>query len=77
MKNPQPSNLEMQILSVLWENGPCTVRDILDKIPDGKKRAYTTVLTMMQIMEKKKLVTHKSVGNTPCIPANKSQESHH
>ena len=54
MKNPQPSNLEMQILSVLWEHGPSTVRDILGKIPDGKKRAYTTVLTMMQIMEKKK-----------------------
>lgn len=66
MKNSSrgPSNLEMQVLSLLWERGPCTVRQILEALPDGKARAYTTVLTVMQVMEKKGLLSHSSKGNT-------------
>lgn len=58
----RPSDLEMQVLSVLWEKGPLTVRDVLGAMPDGKERAYTTVLSVMQIMEKKGLLTHKREG---------------
>lgn len=57
MKNQQPSDLEMQVLSMLWKHGPSTVRNVLTNLPDGKQRAYTTVLTIMQGMEKKKLVS--------------------
>jgi predicted transcriptional regulator len=63
MKKPQPSNLELQVLSVLWERGPSSARDVLETMPDGKKRAYTTVLSVMQVMEKKGLLTHTSNGN--------------
>ena len=62
-KPSRPSNLELQVLSVLWESGPATVRDILAKLPDGKERAYTTVLTVMQNMEKKGLLSRESRGN--------------
>jgi predicted transcriptional regulator len=64
MKLKEPSRLEMQVLSILWEHGPATVREILEALPDGKVRAYTTVLTVMQVMEKKSLLTHVSEGNT-------------
>lgn len=57
MSNPRPTELEMQVLTVLWETGPVTVRQLLDQLPDGKQRAYTTVLTVVQLMEKKKLLT--------------------
>ena len=60
----EPTRLEMQVLSVLWERGTATVRDVLEALPDGKARAYTTVLTVMQVMEKKGLLTHVSQGNT-------------
>ena len=53
MKRPRPSELELQILSVLWERGPLPIRAIREALPDGKDRAYTTVLTLVQIMEKK------------------------
>jgi BlaI family penicillinase repressor len=53
----------MQVLSVLWRRGPSTVRDVLDVMPDGKARAYTTILTVMQVMEKKGLVSHTAQGN--------------
>jgi BlaI family transcriptional regulator, penicillinase repressor len=59
---PRPSELELHILSVLWERGPLPVREIRDALPDGKSRAYTTVLTLVQIMEKKGLVGHTSQG---------------
>ena len=64
MKKAQPSNLELQVLSVLWDRGPLTARDVLEDMPDGKKRAYTTILSVMQVMEKKGLLTHTRQGNT-------------
>jgi predicted transcriptional regulator len=63
MKTPQPSNLELQVLSVLWEKGPLTTRQVLESMPDGKKRAYTTILSTMQQMEKKGLLSHDHDGN--------------
>ncbi|MBN2589468.1 MAG: BlaI/MecI/CopY family transcriptional regulator [Sedimentisphaerales bacterium] len=62
MKDIKPSDLEMQILSVLWEKGDMTVRDVLEAMPDGKKRAYTSILSVMQVMEKKGLLKHKTRG---------------
>ena len=59
----QPSALEMQVLSLLWQRGPLTARAVLEQMPDAKPRAYTTVLTILQVMEKKGLVTHESQGN--------------
>ena len=58
----EPSDLELQVLSVLWARGPSTVRQVLDAMPDGKARAYTTVLTVLQSLEKKRLARHKQRG---------------
>jgi predicted transcriptional regulator len=56
METNKPSDLELQVLSVLWKKGPTTVRQVLEAIPDGKTRAYTTILSTMQVMEKKGLI---------------------
>lgn len=56
MTTHQPSSLELQALAVLWENGPSTVRVIRDELPDGRQRAYTTVLTILQKLQRKGLV---------------------
>lgn len=62
MVKPQPSDLELQILGVLWAAGPSSVRDVLASMPDGKARAYTTILSCLQVMEKKGLVAHRREG---------------
>jgi predicted transcriptional regulator len=62
MQSVKPSDLEMQILSVLWENGASTAREVLEAMPDGKQRAYTSILSVMQVMEKKGLLKHKNRG---------------
>lgn len=58
----EPSDLELQALSVLWERGPCAVRDVMTSMPDGKARAYTTILTVLQGLEKKELAAHRQEG---------------
>jgi len=62
MAEVRPSELESQVLAVLWERGPSVVRDVQEALPDGKQRAYTTVLTTLQIMEKKGFVAHTRDG---------------
>lgn len=52
----QPAELELQILGTLWENGPGTVRQVMEWLSDGKDRAYTSVLSVMQVMQKKGLL---------------------
>jgi predicted transcriptional regulator len=62
MKATRPSELELQVLSVLWKRGPSTAREVLESMPDGKARAYTTILSVLQVMEKKSLVRHTNRG---------------
>lgn len=64
MADARPTDLELQVLSVLWDRGESTVREVLQELPDGKARAYTTVLTILQLMEKKGLVGHTRQGLT-------------
>ena len=70
----QPSNLELQALSVLWHEGPSTVATVLDLLPDKKDRAYTTVLTVMQSLERKHLVKRVLAGRAHVYEASYSQE---
>lgn len=53
---PEPSDLELQILAVLWRRGPSTAREVLEALPDRKERAYTSVLSVMQVMQRKGLL---------------------
>lgn len=71
----QPSNLELQALSVLWHLGPSTVATVLEELPDGKERAYTTVLTVMQNLEKKGHVRRVKSGRAHVYQAAHPQKS--
>lgn len=75
MANPShPSNLELQALSVLWHGGPSTVNVVHQSLPDGRERAYTTVLSVMQSLERKKLVKRVKSGRAHIYEATYSQE---
>ena len=52
----RPTDAELQILRVLWAEGPCTVRQVLEQLPDEKQVGYTTVLKLLQVMAQKGLV---------------------
>jgi predicted transcriptional regulator len=52
------------VLRVLWEQGPLTVRGLMEHLPRGDQQPYTTVLGLMQTMEKAGLVEHEKEGLT-------------
>jgi BlaI family penicillinase repressor len=54
---PSPSNAELEILSVLWREGPRTVRQIHSALARGRTVGYTTTLKTLQLMTEKGLVT--------------------
>jgi predicted transcriptional regulator len=49
---------QFEVLSLLWEHGPMTVRDLLDRLDRDHPLPYTTVLGLLQNMERAALVTH-------------------
>ncbi len=55
-KNIGPTEKELQILSILWKNGPSTVRQVNSKINQSENTGYTTTLKLMQIMFDKGLL---------------------
>ena len=53
---PRPTEAELSILRVLWEQGPQSVRDVQRILNESKPTGYTTVLKLLQIMTEKGLV---------------------
>ena len=51
-------DLQVAILRVLWEEGEATVARVTEALP-GKRRAPTTIATMLTKMERRGLVTHR------------------
>src|SRR5258706_14546877 len=54
---PRPTPGELEILRVLWERGPSTVREVQQSLGTARAAGYTTVLKLLQIMAEKGLVT--------------------
>ncbi len=50
--------LELQIMNVVWEKGKATVHDVKDVLGQGRKPAYSTILTMMRKLEAKGYLEH-------------------
>ena len=58
--NPTPGELE--VLQVIWDQGPSTVREVMDVLNQQRPRAYTTVMSLMNVMEEKGMLTSKPQG---------------
>lgn len=57
-----PTAGELEILNVLWDSGPCTVREVMEVLSESRPRAYTSVMTLMNLMTEKKLLVRKPQG---------------
>jgi BlaI family penicillinase repressor len=55
---------EWQIMNALWQKHPATAREVMDRLPDGIKWAYTTIKTLLTRLVEKKAVTEAKHGNT-------------
>ncbi|QDV17164.1 Penicillinase repressor [Gimesia panareensis] len=70
-----PTEVEMEILQVLWENQPSTVREVVDVLNQSRPRAYTSILSMLNVMYDKGLVEREMQGRAHVYRARKSRES--
>jgi BlaI family transcriptional regulator, penicillinase repressor len=52
-QKPIPTDQELTILKIIWQRGQATVREVYEDLLKQRKIAYTTVLTMMGILERK------------------------
>lgn len=55
-QTPKPTDSELEILQILWQNGASTVKAVNEKLNEKKETGYTTTLKMLQIMFEKNLV---------------------
>jgi BlaI family transcriptional regulator, penicillinase repressor len=55
-QTPLPTNAELEILRILWREGPQTVRQVHDTVRADRDVQYTTVLKTLQVMSEKGLV---------------------
>ncbi|MDQ7948236.1 MAG: BlaI/MecI/CopY family transcriptional regulator [Pedobacter sp.] len=61
--NIKPTEGEMEILQVLWQQGDCTVREVHEAL-NKKDAGYTTTLKLMQIMHEKGMVGRDTSAKT-------------
>ncbi len=70
-QTPTPTGRELEILKVLWDQGPASVRAVHRRLAQDEDLAYNTIQTLLRIMEEKGLVTHHTEGRTfiytPCF----------
>jgi len=62
--NMKPTDSELEILQLLWELGPSTVRAVNERLNERRDVGYTTTLKLLQIMFEKGIVTRMEEGRT-------------
>jgi BlaI family penicillinase repressor len=60
----KPTNSELEVLKIVWENGPSTVKFVNDKLNENRLVGYTTTLKTMQIMFEKELLGRDRSGRS-------------
>jgi predicted transcriptional regulator len=64
MEESTPTGRELDILKVLWELGSANVRQVRQRLCPNEELAFTTVQTLLRIMDDKGLVAHKRQGRS-------------
>ena len=62
MTNKLLTDAELELMTVLWDRGPSTTREVLDALDDG--RAYTTVSTLLRILVDKDFLEAQPEGRS-------------
>ena len=71
---PKPTEVELELLRVLWDKGEATVRELFEVVSQQRSLGYTSVLKTLQIMTEKGLVERTEAGKAHIYRAVASQE---
>jgi BlaI family transcriptional regulator, penicillinase repressor len=72
---PRPTEAELELLQILWQKEPATVREIYDALNLEKTSGYTTVLKLLQIMTAKGLVVRDEANRAHVYRAAFTQDA--
>ncbi|HUD13081.1 MAG TPA: BlaI/MecI/CopY family transcriptional regulator [Terracidiphilus sp.] len=72
---PRPTESELELLRILWEKQPATVREIYDALNTERRSGYTTVLKLLQIMTAKGLVVRDEANRAHVYRSAISQDA--
>lgn len=56
------TDVELELMSIVWDQGEAKVKDILAALPPGRPLAYTSVSTILRILEKKGVLASRKEG---------------
>ena len=78
-KSPNLTDAELRLMEVVWQKGKATVSEVVDGLPADAPPAYSTVLTMLRILENKGYLRHTKEGRAfvyrPAVAREKARES--
>jgi BlaI family transcriptional regulator, penicillinase repressor len=72
---PRPTESELELLRILWDKQPATVREIYDALNTERPSGYTTVLKLLQIMTAKGLVVRDEANRAHVYRSAISQDA--
>lgn len=52
----QLTELELELMQIIWRLKECTIREVYDSLPEDRGLAYTTVATMVKVLEQKEAI---------------------
>jgi BlaI family transcriptional regulator, penicillinase repressor len=73
-KSAQPTPGELEVLKILWQCEPMTVRQVMEELNKHHRRAYTSVMSLMEVMNEKGFLIRSKKGRAFVYQANVSRE---
>ena len=74
-RHEKPTPGELEVLQVLWERGPCTVRQVMTVLNRSRHRAYTSVMSLMSVMADKGLLRREPRGRAFVYDAKETRQA--
>ena|SRR5687767_3140535 len=75
-KHEHPTPAELEILHLLWTHGPLTVRQVMGHLNRNRPRAYTSVMSMLNVMTDKRLLDREPEGRAfRYVPTRKREQT--
>ena len=56
------TEVELELMSIIWKRGEAAVNDVLESLPSGRHLAYTSVSTILRILEQKEVLKSRKEG---------------
>ena len=73
-KHEHPTPAELEVLQLLWNQGPSTVREVMEALNRRRRRAYTSVMSLLGVMTDKGLLRRRLKGRAYLYEARVARE---